>query len=80
MVRKSSFMLIAFAVVGRFLLSEAIIIAKGLIIKYASCRSNQADGIYVISQSLNLVSVGFVRKLTKWSFSGLLLSVYISIV
>ena len=73
-------MLIAFAVVGRFLLSEAIIIAKGLIIKYANCRGNQADGIYVISQSLNLVSVGFVRKLAKWSNSGLLLSVYISIV
>ena len=80
MVRKSSFMLIACAAVGRFLLSEAIIIAKGLIIKYANCRGNRADGIHVISQSLNLVSVSFVRKLTKWSNSGLLLSIYNSIV
>ena len=73
-------MLIASAVVDGFLLSEAIIVAIGLVITYAKWQGNQAERIFVKCQSLILVSVDFVRKLTKWSNLGLTRPVYISTV
>ena len=58
-------MLIASAVVDGFLLSEAIIVAIDLDITYAKWQGNQAERIFVKCQSLILVSVDFVRNLTK---------------
>ena len=79
--RKVGFILTAFAMIDGYFQPKHVIVAIGLAIKYVKCRRAQGKGIFVIGQSLILVSVSFARKLTKWLNLGhvLFVSMYIAL-